>query len=326
MQPCLDITEFHPKPLPAQDDLPDWERAWVAPDLFDLLFGPTEPEQNTYFVVDPTQRSKITGFFDLETIDVPSKCLFQGKAEQTMAEVAPWLIDLSLPDKANAIERASNFHSTFFANHWQAGTGIFIRSAAPFKDIWSHLRKFIQYRDAQDRAYYFRFWEPSTAFDYFSHVATQPERARDLFQLKSGDWIDLIVSHSEPLARSHAIRPIRAPISAASYSVDGFQITPPEQEALMHGVLRGYAKALEADLETARFAGKPRDLEALVFACVLRMHGRGIYQIDHLRDLAQRDVLAGAPFETLDPSGQITALLDGSSPEEDKIASLQQLG
>ncbi len=162
----LTITEHEFKPLPDQSDLPFWDQEWIAPELKELLFGqPKEgPPLRTYFIVDATLRKNITGIFDLDTVDVPVQCLFKGDAADEMKEVAPYLIDMTLPEGAlDDRDKVPAFHKDFFARHWGENTGIFIRTPALMSEVWGHFRKFTRIQMEEDgRWVYFRFADPRT--------------------------------------------------------------------------------------------------------------------------------------------------------------------
>ncbi|MET3601898.1 DUF4123 domain-containing protein [Martelella mangrovi] len=163
-QDYLAIAEHDIPPLPDQKDRPFWERDWIAPELKELLFDQPEGEAQlrTYFLVDAALRKNITGVFDLDTIDVPAQCLFQGDTAEELKEAAPWLIDMTLPvgtmeDRDGVLA----FHRDFFQQYWDKNTGIFIRSTAFFAEIRSHLRKFTKIQDANGRWLFLRFWDAS---------------------------------------------------------------------------------------------------------------------------------------------------------------------
>ena len=173
-------------PLPDQSHLPFWDHDWIAPELKDLLFA--QPEQggplNTYFVVDGTLRKNITRVFDLDTplIDVPIRCLFKGEAAVELQEVAPYLIDMTLPDGAwDDPNLVPGFHKKFFADHWGHETGIFIRSTASMETVWNNLRKLTKVNDQFGKIVYFRFWVPSTFYPLGRYLSQTAKHVHSLF-------------------------------------------------------------------------------------------------------------------------------------------------
>ena len=173
----LTITEHKIPPLPEQKGIPFWEKEWITPELKTLLFDQPDAEQplNTYLVVDATLRKDITGFFDLDSIDVPVKCLFTGDAAEELKEVAPYLIDLTLSKEAlNNKDKIPSFHRDFFESHWNQGTGILVRTIAAMDEVHYHLRKFTQVQDDNGKVFFLRFWHGMT-LHYFLSACNERE-------------------------------------------------------------------------------------------------------------------------------------------------------
>ncbi|SPH27468.1 hypothetical protein ASD8599_03934 [Ascidiaceihabitans donghaensis] len=156
--------ERHPTTQPAAlENVPPWDRPWVDPDAGDVLFQKqiTSPRRHTYLLVDAGLRAKTAGFFDLDEVDVPCRCLFKGKAAQDLKNVAPYLIDLTLPEGAwDDAGLVPQFHKNFFAKHWSTETGILIQSTATLDEVWAHFRKFTKVMMPDKKVAYFRFWDP----------------------------------------------------------------------------------------------------------------------------------------------------------------------
>jgi|GEM_PF-2903735 len=180
----LSISEHDIPPLPEQPNLAFWNKEWIVPELKALLFDQAKdgleengteenrPEENqrkksarlnTFLVVDAILRRSITKFFDLSHQDVPTQCLFTGKAAKDLEESAPYLIDMSLSDEAlNNKDKIPTFHRDFFEHHWEQITGIIIRTTASMDELHHHLRKFTKIQDSQGKWVFFRFWDPRT--------------------------------------------------------------------------------------------------------------------------------------------------------------------
>lgn len=194
-QSSLRVSAQTIRPLPDQTPIwPSDERLWIGDDLKHLLFAQDKPDEfiRTYFVVDATLRRKITKFFDLdmpfrkyatgsEYIDGPRgnwghlecQCLFKGKAKEELKEIAPYLMDITLPDRAYGEAKfVPSFHRNFFASAWnpkiyaESGgmthleTGIFIRTKDEFDVVWRRLRKFTRLQDDEGKWVLARFWDP----------------------------------------------------------------------------------------------------------------------------------------------------------------------
>ncbi|MGR2737318.1 DUF4123 domain-containing protein [Billgrantia sp. Q4P2] len=163
----LVITRHEIPTLPDQSDVPFWERAWIAPELQELLFGQPdglEAPLNTYFLVDAALRKNIVGTFDLEAVDVPVKCLFEGEGSEAQKASAPYLIDLTLPDAADGdADLVPRFHKDLFARHWAQETGIVIRTTASFNATWRHCQAHLKVPvEGETRQLFLRYWHPET--------------------------------------------------------------------------------------------------------------------------------------------------------------------
>lgn len=277
-KPVLTVQTLEAAPIRRGPERPFWDTAWIAPQIHEVLFAPRGAQPSrTYLIVDATLRTRATGLFDLDVLPVPSRCLFQGAAQQDFAASAPYLVDLTLPETG-----PTSFHKHFFAEHWEQGTGIVLRSAAPMDAIWSHFRKFTLVEGTAGRSMFFRFWETNTLFDYFSAVALLPERAKDLFCLRSGEVVELVLGHSDMMSRNYLIRPDFQALETVNHSPGRLRLHPEEEQALYRGVLRGHAKQIERRLPDTHRDLSPPEREALVFDCVCRMRDRGILQLDQV--------------------------------------------
>ena len=325
----LTITEHNIPPLPEQKGVPFWEKKWITPELKTLLFGQPDAEQplNTYLVVDATLRKEITGFFDLDSVDVPVKCLFTGDAAEELKEVAPYLIDLTLTNEIlNDKDRAPQFHRDFFEKHWDKGTGIVIRTTANMYELHHHLRKFTQYENEQGKRFFFRFWETNCSYDYFSQVTKMPERAKRFFQLREGNWIESFVSYSEKMGRLYTIEPQHQQLRAINITELPFSLTPVEQQALMNGVLRPYALIIQHNVMTQYadyFANlEARELEERIMAIVVSMHAYGFHRLDYLQTLVEQGLFFGRDFVEKDYTGRLLNILTASDDEDEKYQRL----
>jgi|GEM_PF-5185166 len=170
----LTITEHDIPPLPEQYGVPFWDKEWIVPELKELLFGQLETGDviRTYLIMDASARRAVTKFDDLSTIEIPMQCLFKGDAAEELREVAPYLLDMTLPEGAwDDKDKVSSFHKDFFEKHWHCNTGIFIRSTAPMQSIYQHFRKFPRLQVEEDKRWvYFRFWDPRIAPSYFKSI------------------------------------------------------------------------------------------------------------------------------------------------------------
>ena len=210
----LTIIEHEIPPLPAQEGVPFWDKEWITPKLKELVFGQpkdTKERLRTYFIVDAGARKNVTGVFDLDTdfVDVPIQCLFKGEKAEELKEVAPYLIDMTLPDGAwDNKDAVPDFHKSFFAKHWRQNTGMFIRTPALFADVWGHFRRFPRIQVEEDKRWvYFRFWDPRIAPSYFYSIKTIPEKISAWVDMRGTTRIDSFVGNQTDSADAWTITP-----------------------------------------------------------------------------------------------------------------------
>lgn len=314
----LRVTQHDIAPVTPLDDTPFWDQPWIAPVLHDLAFGPIgDDTPNTFLIVDAVLRRNIIGVFDLDLVDVPIACLYDGNAAQDYAETAPYVVDLTLNGAA-----PTSFHRELFATQWQAGTGILLRSTANMPTLRRHLRRFTMTENAAGRRMFFRFWEPNMMRDYYEHLAHDlPQRARDIFVMRDGDGIQRMIGQSSGTTTVVDAAPDQ--LRDIAYANTPFRLSPGEEDALYLSVLRRYANDIAAQIEDPVADRTQSQRDALVFECVRRMRGHGISQIKHLKILATWDLSYGGAFENRVPQTQDT--LSGPGSEDDRIARLQAL-
>lgn len=227
----LTITEHEIAPLPAQSSIPFWEQKWIAPELKDLLFSQPEDgaKLQTYFIVDAMLRKNITGVFDLDSaaIDVPIQCLFKGEAAGDFKEAAPYLIDMTLPDRAwEDRDYVPAFHKDFFKKHWGKNTGIFIRTTALMSEVRRHFRRFPRIQDSNGKWFYFRFWDSRSASYYFSGLRKNAEKISDWFQIGEAYSVQSIVMEEDEGEENLAL--VMKPSSELKYEKRKFTFTQEE--------------------------------------------------------------------------------------------------
>ena len=328
----LTITEHSIEPLPDQTGIPFWDQDWIAPELKELLFGPSEEKETelkTYFIVDAALRKKVTGFFDLDKVKLPVRCLFKGEAAQELKQYAPYLMDMTLPEGAlEDRDLVPDFHKDFFKKHWEQGTGIFIRSKASFKDTWRHFRKFTKYKTREGRSFFFRFWETNSLYDYYNQVASMPDRAKGLFLTRQNHFIEVIIGYAERLGRLHEIAPNKELLETVQITEEPFAVTQPEEQALMAGMLRPYAVGIQKNLlekQPEMFSQiTPEDMEAIILYCIFRMNEYGIYNMDYLEAIALEEFNLGLDFETRDPKGVLLDICRSNQSEDMKFSQFMK--
>jgi hypothetical protein len=217
----LSIEKYDIPALAHDPELSYWEQPWIAEALKPLLFNqPVEQslekenvdaegekqleptiKPKTYLLLDAAARKRITKIFDIDEIpgmDVEIKCLFKGEAAETYEEVAPYLVDMTLPEGAyNDADLVPEFHKDYFKKHWEISGGIFIRSNASMTELVQHYRKFIQIPDEQGKWYWLRFWDCRIMHTYITNIATDHDRITRWLVAKQGALIQAIIRQPE---------------------------------------------------------------------------------------------------------------------------------
>jgi hypothetical protein len=141
----------------------------------------------------------VTKVFDIDEIPgmgVEIQCLFKGEAAETYEEVAPYLVDMTLPEGAwDDADLVPEFHKDFFKNHWDGNEGIFVRSTASLGELKQHFRKFTQIQDEAGKWYWFRFWDPSILKGYFDHITGIAEKAIQWVNMQGEGRIEAIIGN-----------------------------------------------------------------------------------------------------------------------------------
>ena len=181
-----------------------WE-PWVSDELKIALFAQpesvehseaTQKRLHTYLIVDATLRKKIVGHYDFDIIRYCEvRCLFKGKAAQTLKDAAPYLIDITLSHQAyDDGTKVSKFHKDFIENHWPHNTGIIVRSYASMDEILHHYRRFTKVQNAEGEWIFFRFWDPNILIPYLTGIQHWQERVALWFNLGDGLTVEAVLA------------------------------------------------------------------------------------------------------------------------------------
>jgi hypothetical protein len=79
------------------------------------------------------------------------RSLYKGSAAENLADLAPYLFDLSNP---------YTFGQWYMENGWGQAWGIMIQSTLPFEETYRHFRKFLLVKTEEGQELYFRFYDP----------------------------------------------------------------------------------------------------------------------------------------------------------------------
>ncbi|MDD1796349.1 DUF4123 domain-containing protein [Enterovibrio sp. ZSDZ42] len=214
----LDTPEQYPYlnviPIPDFPPLDGQSTKRVPPVLFPYLFGElsaTSEEDGdaqgllkTYAVLDAAKLQ--WGRSEIEDSRLNFKCLFKGKAEEALSDVAPYLIELC-PD-SDFTQKLFTYNSRMpdamtGVHLWHKAPAIYLRSSLPLEALWQHLRRFTQLQDNNGKRYFFRFYDPIWIEALIK--ALGPERSAHLFSnkiacilaiLPEGESVLLSLNHS----------------------------------------------------------------------------------------------------------------------------------
>lgn len=93
----------------------------------------------------------------LRDADEQHQCLFAGKLDPAVVEVAPYIVALE-PDAA--------FTKWLLSKGWGDSWGIWCASPADLGELHHHFRHFTQVCDEKQKTLYFRFYDPRVWRDY----------------------------------------------------------------------------------------------------------------------------------------------------------------
>ncbi|MEO0751475.1 MAG: DUF4123 domain-containing protein [Pseudomonadota bacterium] len=256
--------------LPMADDGPN-----VPGALDDILFGPQDLEASSSHSNVPLfallDAARIMGLPErLDASVLEHACLFKGRAQEDLGDVAPWLVKL---DRDHPLTRGLFSEGTAPWHLWQTGTYILMRSSASLPSLVTHLRRFTGFRDEDGKWLYFRFCDPALLHLYLD--ASDANCRAGLFGMPNGPSIAQIIYTlgTDWFALSHP------PFEGAEARIDKAAV---RQIAMLAAADRELAEltakgALEASpVPTERHKQIARDT-------VLSVYGAGFKSRYHLR-------------------------------------------
>jgi len=110
---------------------------------------PEDSDMRAFALLDAARDDRI--YAAVLRADCEWCCLYRGDAATTMAEVAPYLVEL---------HRESRFTAWLIEEGWGHAWGIFINAPLTLEILRGHLRRFIYARLPDGRTVYFRFYDP----------------------------------------------------------------------------------------------------------------------------------------------------------------------
>ncbi len=113
------------------------------------LFREAE-DRHVYVILDGAQNENLLDVFD-DHAELERECLWFGRLEPDMQEVAPYLVEL---------DEDAPFTHWLLDHGWGQHWGIFLVSDEDLAAVWRHLRQHTRVYDPQQRRLFFRFYDP----------------------------------------------------------------------------------------------------------------------------------------------------------------------
>ncbi|MBD3667516.1 MAG: DUF4123 domain-containing protein [Kangiella sp.] len=171
--------------------VPSWKKSWIDPMLKSALFPEVSEsngsELNTFFLLDAAQVTALEGVFSIDRAEeLGVKPLLSGEPQKELKNYAPYLINLNLTSEQIESDQVPSFHKELLAKYWGNNCGIFLQSHADLETLARHCKKFIKLKDENDCWYFFRYYDPRVAKDYFRWMATDKTRVAKWFGIQQG--------------------------------------------------------------------------------------------------------------------------------------------
>jgi len=110
---------------------------------------PENERMRAYAILDAARDERI--YPAVLRADAEWTCLYRGDAAVTMAEVAPYVVQL---------DRGSQFTAWILEHGWGDSWGVFLNAAVPLEVLRTHFRRFVFVQLPDGRNVYFRFYDP----------------------------------------------------------------------------------------------------------------------------------------------------------------------
>lgn len=248
-------------------------------------------------------------------------CLFSGELAET-ATAAPWLVEVGPETKLVRYLFTDGEGGKPGPWHfWPLGAGILIRSDLSAEALRTHLRRFLRATDEDGKAYFFRFWEPTSAPHYFANLGDRPDLIARWFRPRKGGAIEAILA-GDPATGLWRIA--AEGLDAAPHDPrGGFVLSASDMAALAvartHRDLDQLADLLIRTFpETVGAVPRP-DVVALTRRTVSRMRDYGFVQRDYLFRLLAWEAHFGPGIESKDPEGLLRAICASDKDEAEKF-------
>ena len=220
---------------------------------FDTLSSSVEqssdgtPPTHTYAILDASKVPDLAEM--LAASGLRHRCLFVGKAFEDLQDVAPYLVEL----EPNHSFTANLFTQSDAPWHlWGRNAGVILRGPARFKRLHAHLRRKMQILDSQNKAFFFRFWDPIHLLTFFkANVVTAKDQQWFLYD-QNGLTLSHVLCNIDD-----AWLQMTAPIGLGA-ATHGMRLGDPLRIAFANAV-KERARALDIAAVQKVFPDAPRD-------------------------------------------------------------------
>jgi hypothetical protein len=141
-------------------DAPSPDQEALTQGLAQVFFSPVEPYEfardpdqppplRAYALIDASHRADIA--ICLEAFNSPARCLFDGEVGEDLAEVAPWLVELTRFDDA---------WDWFVENGYGKNWGILMHSRLELPRLKTQLKRFLKITDEKGESFFFKYYRP----------------------------------------------------------------------------------------------------------------------------------------------------------------------
>lgn len=135
------------------------------------------PPLQTFAILDAAKFG--AGASEIESCNMPFKCLFIGKAAKELADIAPYIVQL---DPRNRFTRRLFKHDPCLPEEmtsmhlWHREPGIYVRTRLSMEALWRHFRRFTRVRDDRGTWFVLRFYDPNVVLDMAEHLEQSNKR------------------------------------------------------------------------------------------------------------------------------------------------------
>ena len=262
-------------------------------------------------------------------MNVPARCLFKGDAAEELKEVAPYLLDMTLPDGAwDTNDFVPDFHKNFFTKHWGKNTGVFIRTTACMPEVWNHYRKFtLASREGYKKRFFVTFWNEQYIRLYFPHIADNQDRVA-LWFLRDNFIIHSMIAEENAgtIVNNITLKPelfTHYKASSLSFRITEYDLEPFYKEHAEKDMLK-LADALKKSFSQELQAYTEEAIHQIIIAPITKMRNYGFSRKRNLYMLAAWIIFFGKDFEQKDPTGILLNICQSDMSEDDKMDKIKQ--